>query len=193
MVEVLGPSCHKRENFPPEIDVYKVPHSRFDKLGKKHCRWRFIEMFLNRWLLQDEGTCHFCGTDFATDWGELIGKVWDDNLLRMFNILYMTSTAWKLGIAEPPEKGASILKALQMLITTCIIFRLSVNAQQSKVSMWIWRRENQMLITTCITFCLSVIAQQSKVSIWIWRCENQMLITRCTSLYINKNIRSRSQ
>ena len=27
----------------------------------------------------------------------------------MFNILYMTSTAWKLGIAEPPEKGASIL------------------------------------------------------------------------------------
>ena len=74
MVEVLGPSCHKRENFPPEIDVYKVPHSRFDKLGKKHCIWRFLEMFLNCWLLQDEGTCHFCGTDFATDWGELISN-----------------------------------------------------------------------------------------------------------------------
>ena len=29
MVEVLGPTHHKRENFPPEIDVYKVPHSRF--------------------------------------------------------------------------------------------------------------------------------------------------------------------
>lgn len=32
MVEVLGPSCHKRENFPPEIDVYKVPHSRMKEL-----------------------------------------------------------------------------------------------------------------------------------------------------------------
>ena len=30
MVEVLGPTNHKRENFPPEIDVYKVPHSRFE-------------------------------------------------------------------------------------------------------------------------------------------------------------------
>ena len=52
MVEVLGPSCHKRENFPPEIDVYKVPHSRLrniiatfydilKQLDKKHCRCKF--------------------------------------------------------------------------------------------------------------------------------------------------------
>ena len=31
MVEVLGPSIHQ-ENFPPEIDVYRIPHNRMKQL-----------------------------------------------------------------------------------------------------------------------------------------------------------------
>ena len=31
MVEVLGPSLHQ-ENFPPEIDVYRIPHHRMKQL-----------------------------------------------------------------------------------------------------------------------------------------------------------------
>ena len=31
MVEVLGPSVHQ-ESFPPEIDVYRIPHNRMKQL-----------------------------------------------------------------------------------------------------------------------------------------------------------------
>ena len=31
MLEVLGPSLHQ-ESFPPEIDVYRVPHNRMKQL-----------------------------------------------------------------------------------------------------------------------------------------------------------------
>ena len=100
MVEVLGPSCHKRENFPPEIDVYKVPHSRLrniiatfydilETIGQEALQMQILlNCSCHADFFQDEGTCHFCGTDFATDWGELIGKISDDNLLPMGFILY---------------------------------------------------------------------------------------------------------
>ena len=112
MVEVLGTSHFQRESFPPEIDVYKVPHSRFSWKSqwgggqiKDLCLFKLKCFFSS----QDERTCNFCWTDSATDWGELTKKrfPWCTTIAQC-SMKYSTTTCTlqkKILAAMNPEKG----------------------------------------------------------------------------------------